>query len=136
MKEIESRKDPSTDKELYVDPPPSGVTHYSYSFSSLPPSLPPPSFQLRVEVESLKGQLERTNLSKSMAESKLSDFEREKMIIELEIKELIARHKTEVTEKMARAAHVSCGEFRVECVRVWGGLTCCSNYTNHFNISD
>ena len=71
-----------------------------------------------------------------MAESKLSDFEREKMIIELEIKELIARHKTEVTEKMARAAHVSCGEFRVECVRVWGGLTCCSNYTNHFNVSD
>ena len=58
-----------------------------------------------------------------MAESKLSDFEREKMIIELEIKELIARHKTEVTEKMARAAHVSCGggRVKVECVRGGSG---------------
>ena len=111
MKEIESRKDPSTDKELYVDPSPTSVTQCSYS--SLPSlSSPPPSSQLRVEVDSLKGQLERSNLSKSMAESKLSDFEREKMIIELEIKELIARHKTEVTEKMARAAHVSCGGFK------------------------
>lgn len=54
----------------------------------------------------LTGKLEKASLAKSMAESKLSDFEREKMIIELEIKEIIARHKTDVTEKMARAAQV------------------------------
>ena len=59
-------------------------------------------------MEVLTRRLEHANLSKSMAESKLSDFEREKMIIELEIKEIIARHRTEVTEKMARAARVGC----------------------------
>ena len=41
-----------------------------------------------------------------MAESKLADFEKEKMMIELDVKETIARHKTEVTERMARAAKV------------------------------
>ncbi len=54
----------------------------------------------------LTSKLEKTSLAKNMAESKLSDFEREKTIIELEIKEIIARHRTDVTEKMARAAQV------------------------------
>ena len=51
-------------------------------------------------------KLEKATLSKQLAESKLADFEREKTIIELEIKEIIARHRTDVTEKMARAAQV------------------------------
>ena len=42
-----------------------------------------------------------------MAEARLLDFEKEKMMIELDIKEIIARHKTEVTEKMAWASKVS-----------------------------
>ncbi len=42
-----------------------------------------------------------------MAESKLADFEKEKMMIELDVKETIARHKTEVTERMAWAAKVT-----------------------------
>lgn len=64
------------------------------------------SSHLRSEVEVLNGKLERVNLSKSMAESKLSDFDRYKAMIELEMTELIARHKTAITEKMARAAQV------------------------------
>ena len=41
-----------------------------------------------------------------MAESKLSDFDRYKAVIELEMNELITRHKIAITEKMARAAQV------------------------------
>ena len=59
-----------------------------------------------MEVEVLTSKLEKATLTRNMAESRLSDFEREKTIIELEIKEIIARHKTEVTEKMSRAAQV------------------------------
>ena len=44
--------------------------------------------------------------AKAMAESKLADFEKEKMMIELDVKETIARHKTEVTERMAWASKV------------------------------
>ena len=66
----------------------------------------PPSSHLRSEVEHLTSKLDRALLSKSLLESKLSDFEREKTMIELEIKEIIARHRTDVTEKMARASHV------------------------------
>jgi len=68
---------------------------------------PPSRSHLRGEVESLGGRLERANLAKSMAESKLSDFDRYKAVIELEMNEMIARHKTAITEKMARAAQVS-----------------------------
>ncbi len=57
-------------------------------------------------MDALTSKLEKMTLAKNMAESKLSDFEREKTIIELEIKEIIARHRTDVTEKMARAAQV------------------------------
>ena len=70
-------------------------------------ALLPTSSHLRTEVEVLTGKLERANLAKSMAESKLSDFDRYKAVIELEMTELIARHKTAITEKMARAAQVS-----------------------------
>ena len=44
---------------------------------------------------------------KAAAEAKLADFEREKMMIELDIKEIIARHKTEVTERMAWSSKVT-----------------------------
>ena len=66
----------------------------------------------------LTGKLERVSLSKSMAESKLSDFDRYKAMIELEMTELIARHKTAITERMARAAQVC----SVCCVCVGGGV--------------
>ncbi len=61
---------------------------------------------LRGEVEVLNGKLERANLAKYMAESKLSEFDRYKAMIEVEMNELITRHKIAITEKMARAAQV------------------------------
>ena len=43
----------------------------------------------------------------AMAESKWqADFENEKMMIELEIKEMIARHKTDMTDRMGWASKV------------------------------
>ncbi len=62
--------------------------------------------ELRGEVSSLKSQLDKANLAKSVAESKLSDFDRYKSMIELEITEMLARHKTAMTEKVARSAQV------------------------------
>ena len=62
-------------------------------------------------MEVLTGKLERASLAKSMAESKLSDFDRYKAVIELEMTELIARHKTAITEKMARAAQVCTAQY-------------------------
>ena len=61
---------------------------------------------LRTEVEVLTGKLERANLAKSMADSKLSELDRYKAMIELEMNEILARHKTAMTEKMARAVQV------------------------------
>ncbi len=58
------------------------------------------------EVEALNAQLDKVNLARSVAESKLSDFDRYKSIIELEITEMLARHKTAMTEKVARSAQV------------------------------
>ena len=60
-------------------------------------------------MEFLQTKLEKANLGRSIAESKLSDFEREKTMIELEIKEILARHRTEVTERMSKVARVSWG---------------------------
>ena len=45
-------------------------------------------------------------LLQSIAESKLSDFEREKKMIELDIDEILARHKIEVTERMSKLTRV------------------------------
>ena len=59
----------------------------------------------------LTGKLERANLAKSMADSKLSELDRYKAMIELEMNEILARHKTAMTEKMARAVQV-CGSER------------------------
>ena len=54
----------------------------------------------------MNAKLEKAIQAKSVADAKIADFEREKSMIELEIKELLARHRTEVTERMARAAQV------------------------------
>ena len=77
---------------------------------------------LRTEVEVLTGKLERANLAKSMADSKLSELDRYKAMIELEMNEILARHKTAMTEKMARAVQVSRGGRERERERErWGG---------------
>lgn len=60
------------------------------------------SAQLRSEVEMLNGQLDKVTLGRSIAESKLSDFDRYKAMIELEITEMLARHKSLMTERAAR----------------------------------
>ncbi len=68
----------------------------------------PFSARQRIQVSELNVKLTHALQAKAMAESKLADFEKEKMMIELDVKETIARHKTEVTERMAWAAKVSC----------------------------
>ena len=65
------------------------------------------SARLRGELSDLNSKLSKALEGKAMAEARLLDFEKEKMMIELDIKEIIARHKTEVTEKMAWASKVS-----------------------------
>ena len=64
------------------------------------------SSELKTEISYLRTQLDKANLAKSVAESKLSDFDRYKSMIELEITELLARHKTVMTERVARTAQV------------------------------
>lgn len=64
------------------------------------------SNQLRYSLDITNSKLEKALQAKSLADAKIADFEREKSMIELEIKELLARHRTEVTERMARAAQV------------------------------
>lgn len=65
-------------------------------------------FSLRFKTENSELNAKLTNVMqiKEAAEAKLADFEREKMMIELDIKEIIARHKTEVTERMAWSSKV------------------------------
>ncbi|KAH0518547.1 Rho-associated protein kinase 2, partial [Microtus ochrogaster] len=66
---------------------------------------------LQDERESLAAQLEITltkadseQLARSIAEEQYSDLEKEKIMKELEIKEMMARHKQELTEKDATIA--------------------------------
>lgn len=63
--------------------------------------------------DSLAAQLEITltkadseQLARSIAEEQYSDLEKEKIMKELEIKEMMARHKQELTEKDTTIASV------------------------------
>lgn len=65
--------------------------------------------QMSDDRESLSAQLELTltmvdseQLARSIAEEQYSDLEKEKTMIELEVKELIARHKSDMSEKGAQ----------------------------------
>lgn len=65
--------------------------------------------QLNEDRDSLSAQLELTltkahseQLARSIAEEQYSDLEKEKTMIELEVKELIARHKSDMSEKGAQ----------------------------------
>uniref|UniRef100_A0A8C0R8J4 Rho-associated protein kinase 2 n=1 Tax=Canis lupus dingo TaxID=286419 RepID=A0A8C0R8J4_CANLU len=67
--------------------------------------------ELQEERDSLAAQLEITltkadseQLARSIAEEQYSDLEKEKIMKELEIKEMMARHKQELTEKDATIA--------------------------------
>lgn len=69
--------------------------------------------QLNEERESLSAQLELTltkahseQLARSIAEEQYSDLEKEKTMIELEVKELIARHKSDMSEKGAQISQL------------------------------
>ena len=64
------------------------------------------SIRLKSELSEMNKKLTHALQVKAAAESKLADFEKEKMMIELDVKETIARHKTDVTERMAWAAKV------------------------------
>lgn len=63
--------------------------------------------------ESLAAQLELTftkadseQLARSIAEEQYLDLEKEKTMIELEVKELIARHKSEIADKAAQISQL------------------------------
>ena len=64
------------------------------------------SLRLRGDMSDLNAKLKTALEGKAVAEARLLDFEKEKMMIELDIKEIIARHKAEVTDKMAWASKV------------------------------
>lgn len=72
-------------------------------------------------------------LARSIAEEQYSDLEKEKIMKELEIKEMMARHKQELTEKDATIASVS--NMNVILVEVYMGLSfiCSLSYTLLFN---
>ena len=57
-------------------------------------------------MDTLNAQLDKVNLARSVAESKLSDFDRYKSMIELEIIEMLARHKTHMMERVAKCTQV------------------------------
>lgn len=90
--------------------------------------------------DSLAAQLEITltkadseQLARSIAEEQYSDLEKEKIMKELEIKEMMARHKQELTEKDATIASVS--NRNVILVEVYMGLSfiCTLSYTLLFS---
>ena len=61
---------------------------------------------LQEERDSLSAQLELAlakaeseELARSIAEEQISDLEKEKTILELEVKDLIARHKADIYDK-------------------------------------
>ncbi|CAI8056927.1 Rho-associated protein kinase 2, partial [Geodia barretti] len=62
--------------------------------------------QLKAVVDSLHKKLEKALMGKTVAESKLADFEREKKMIELDIQEILVRHKSDVTERMSKFARL------------------------------
>lgn len=72
-------------------------------------------------------------LARSIAEEQYSDLEKEKIMKELEIKEMMARHKQELTEKDATIASVS--NRNVILVEVYMGLSfiCSLSYTLLFS---
>lgn len=96
-----AEQDQATEREMY-DPtffiPPCSLFHTV---------IPHSRANLSSEVECLQTKLEKANLDKSIAESKVADFEREKKMIELDIQEILVRHKSEVTERMSKFARVS-----------------------------
>lgn len=57
-------------------------------------------------MDTLSSQLDKVNLARSIAESKLSDFDRYKSMIEIEIIEMLARHKTHMMERVSKSMHV------------------------------
>lgn len=69
--------------------------------------------QMSEDREALSAQLELTltmvdseQLARSIAEEQYSDLEKEKTMIELEVKELIARHKSDMSEKGAQISQL------------------------------
>lgn len=85
------------------------------TLSSIPLHLYLSSYAMSLNCrDSLAAQLEITltkadseQLARSIAEEQYSDLEKEKIMKELEIKEMMARHKQELTEKDATIASVS-----------------------------
>ena len=126
----QTKKDAATEREMYTlttslsfphSPIPALLTvippfphtnsslsfpHSPYQHSSL--SFPHSRAHLSSEVEFLQTKLEKASMDKSIAEAKVADFEREKKMIELDVQEILVRHKSEVTERMSKFARV-CG---------------------------
>lgn len=88
------------------------MAHGPVSRSWSDPALHPIS--LHVTRDSLAAQLEITltkadseQLARSIAEEQYSDLEKEKIMKELEIKEMMARHRQELSEKDTTIGSVS-----------------------------
>ena len=76
---------------------------------------------LEVERDSLGGQLQLAlaksdseQLARSIAEEQLSDVEKEKTMLELELKEAMNRHKSDISKKDFAISNVSLNVIRCD----------------------
>ena len=66
---------------------------------------------IAAQVSILLTRADSEKLARGIAEEQLSDVEKEKTMLELEIKELMARHKNDMSKKEALIASVGCCPF-------------------------
>lgn len=57
------------------------------------------------------------SLARSIAEETIADLEKEKTMKELELKEVISRHRTDIANKDSLIASVSVGCCSLECLK-------------------
>lgn len=68
--------------------------------------LPPPRESLMGQLETSLTKADSEQLARSIAEEQYSDLEKEKIMKELEIKDMMARHKQELGDKEATISSV------------------------------
>lgn len=80
---------------------------------------------LTAQLEASLTKADSEQLARSIAEEQYSDLEKEKIMKELEIKDMMARHRQELADKEATISSVSTHFILALCVRSL--LQCCDN---------
>jgi hypothetical protein len=63
---------------------------------------------LAAQLQLLHTKADSETLARGIAEEQLSDVEKEKTMLELEVKELMSRHKNDINKKESQIAQVKC----------------------------